>query len=69
MVNTNVAPQWQMFNSGNWARVEAAVVSYVQKNKRNLYVVTGTGNIHVIMYECGRFLVIFQFLGSADHRR
>ena len=41
MVNTNVAPQWQAFNSKNWVVVENAVTTY--SNRRRLYVFTGTG--------------------------
>ena len=41
MVNTNVAPQWQAFNSQNWVVVENAVTTY--SNARRLYVFTGTG--------------------------
>ena len=40
---TNAAPQWQEFNSENWAAVENAVKDYVQKKKREVYVFTGTG--------------------------
>ena len=39
---TNAAPQWQVFNGGNWARVEEAVKNYVQTKKVDLYVFTGT---------------------------
>ena len=41
MINTNVAPQWQAFNSQNWVVVENAVTTY--SNTRRLYVFTGTG--------------------------
>ncbi|XP_028413062.1 uncharacterized protein LOC114535923 isoform X1 [Dendronephthya gigantea] len=44
MINTNIAPQWQVFNSQNWAVVEKAVRSYSSNNRqRPVYVVTGTG--------------------------
>ena len=42
---TNVAPQWQEFNAGNWAAVENAVKQYVQTVKRGVYVFTGTGKL------------------------
>ena len=54
MVNTNVAPQWQEFNSQNWVVVENAVTTY--SNIRRLYVFTGTGkngkafNISVLVW-------------------
>ena len=40
---TNVAPQWQEFNAGNWAAVENAVKQYVQNVGHLVYVFTGTG--------------------------
>lgn len=45
-INTNVAPQWQLFNGGggNWAQLEAAIRAYVASSKAGkLYVFTGTG--------------------------
>jgi DNA/RNA endonuclease G (NUC1) len=45
MVNTNIAPQWQRFNGGNWAVLEAAVRTYSARNNRELFIFTGTGNI------------------------
>ena len=42
---TNVAPQWQEFNGGNWAAVENAIKTYVQTKKTDLYVFTGTAGI------------------------
>ena len=45
MINTNIAPQWQKFNSKNWAVVERAVRSYSSDKKRKVYVFTGTGKI------------------------
>ena len=44
MINTNIAPQWQQFNAGNWMVVENAVRKYSNKNRRPVYVVTGTGD-------------------------
>jgi len=43
MVNTNIAPQWQQFNGGNWATLEAAVRAYATAVNRNIYVFTGVG--------------------------
>lgn len=44
-VLTNSAPQWQPFNSGNWAVVEKAIRSYAKSTLggKTLYIVTGTG--------------------------
>ena len=42
-IMTNVAPQWQPFNEGNWAAVEQAVKNYVQCVQHDVYVFTGTG--------------------------
>lgn len=42
-INTNIAPQWQLFNGGNWANVEKAVRDYAKNATRDVYVFTGTG--------------------------
>ena len=43
-ITTNIAPQWQPFNAGNWAALEATVKRYAgQQAGRTLYVFTGTG--------------------------
>lgn len=42
----NVAPQWQIFNGGNWERVESGTRSYVAD--RNLYVEIYTGTHDVL---------------------
>jgi DNA/RNA endonuclease G (NUC1) len=44
MVNTNIAPQWQLFNGGNWATLEKAVRKYADQKNRQIFVFTGTGN-------------------------
>ena len=41
-IMTNVAPQWQAFNGGNWAAVENAVKNYAKHVGRGVYVFTGT---------------------------
>ena len=41
MINTNIAPQWQKFNT-NWVVVESAVKKYSNRRGRPVYVVTGT---------------------------
>lgn len=43
MITTNIAPQWQSFNSINWAGLEDAVRTYAQNNNRDVYVFTGVG--------------------------
>ncbi len=45
MINTNIAPQWQLFNAQNWATLESAVRSYSNARRRKVYVFTGTGKI------------------------
>ncbi|KAK3730781.1 hypothetical protein QZH41_009244 [Actinostola sp. cb2023] len=42
-ISTNIAPQWQLFNGGNWANVEAAVRAYTARVDHDIYVFTGTG--------------------------
>ncbi|XP_061396212.1 uncharacterized protein LOC133331845 [Musca vetustissima] len=37
----NAAPQWQVFNAGNWARVEDGVRAWVSKNSKNVDCYTG----------------------------
>ncbi|KAM8708062.1 hypothetical protein ACLKA7_015090 [Drosophila subpalustris] len=37
----NAAPQWQVFNAGNWQRVEDGLRSWVSKNKMNVNCYTG----------------------------
>ena len=44
-IMTNVAPQWQAFNGGNWNAVEMAVKSYVNNVGHDVYVFTGTGKV------------------------
>ena len=48
MVNTNIAPQWQLFNSQNWAVLEGAVTTYSNRKNRIVYVFTGTGKCTVL---------------------
>ena len=43
MITTNIAPQWQRFNGGNWNNLEAAVRQYATNTNHDLYVFTGTG--------------------------
>lgn len=43
MITTNIAPQWQRFNAGNWNNLETAIRQYATNNQQALYVFTGTG--------------------------
>ena len=53
-IYTNAAPQWQLFNAGNWAALEGAIRSYADRptvppvSTRTLYIFTGTGGGFVI---------------------
>lgn len=42
MVTTNIAPQWQAFNGGNWQILEVALRRYATDTRNPLYVITGT---------------------------
>jgi len=42
-ITTNIAPQWQPFNAGNWAGIESVVTTYALNQGRTLYIFTGTG--------------------------
>ncbi|XP_028390731.1 uncharacterized protein LOC114515638 [Dendronephthya gigantea] len=42
---TNIAPQWQEFNAGNWNAVEQAVKAYVNNVGHGVYVFTGTAGM------------------------
>lgn len=43
MITTNIAPQWQRFNAGNWNNLEKAIRQYATNTGQALYVFTGTG--------------------------
>lgn len=43
MITTNIAPQWQKFNSENWSGLERGVRRCASTSNRNLYVFTGVG--------------------------
>ena len=50
-ITTNIAPQWQPFNVGNWAVLEAAVKAYAGKKPgRTLFVFTGTGTYQSLYF-------------------
>ena len=42
MVTTNIAPQWQAFNGGNWAVLETLMRGFATDENHVLYVFTGT---------------------------
>ena len=41
-VTTNIAPQWQPFNGGNWAVLEKNIRTCATLTSNNLFVFTGT---------------------------
>ena len=41
-VTTNIAPQWQLFNGGNWQRLETIIRGYATSSKNHQFVITGT---------------------------
>ena len=41
-VTTNIAPQWQLFNGGNWQVLETIIRGYATSSKNHLFVITGT---------------------------
>lgn len=47
MITTNIAPQWQKFNSMNWAGLEAAVRAYATNVRRDVFVFTGVGSFPI----------------------
>lgn len=50
----NAAPQWQVFNAGNWARVEDGVRAWVSKNKINVQCYTGVYGVTTLPNKEGR---------------
>ncbi|XP_028391451.1 uncharacterized protein LOC114516229 [Dendronephthya gigantea] len=44
-IMTNIAPQWDVFNEGNWRMVEKAVKDYAKTVQHGVYVFTGTAGI------------------------
>lgn len=41
-VTTNIAPQWQLFNGGNWQILETIIRGYATFTNNHLFVITGT---------------------------
>ena len=41
-VTTNIAPQWQLFNGGNWRKLEDIIRGYATFTNNHLFVITGT---------------------------
>ena len=54
MITTNIAPQWQLFNGGNWNYLETALRSYATQTNHALYVFTGTGKALKLFLYCTR---------------
>ncbi|XP_017841252.1 uncharacterized protein LOC108598987 [Drosophila busckii] len=50
----NAGPQWQVFNAGNWARVEDGLRSWVSKNKMNVNCYTGVYGVTTLPNKDGR---------------
>ncbi|KAM7357046.1 salivary protein Tsal1-like [Cochliomyia hominivorax] len=50
----NAAPQWQVFNSGNWARVEDGLRAWVSKEKINVQCYTGVYGVTTLPNKEGR---------------
>lgn len=47
-INTNIAPQWQENNGGNWCKFEESLTIYtngLKSGTKKLYIFTGTGMI------------------------
>ncbi|XP_075161182.1 salivary endonuclease-like [Haematobia irritans] len=49
----NAAPQWQVFNAGNWARVEDGVRDWVSKNSKNVNCYTGVWGVTTLPNKSG----------------
>lgn len=49
----NAAPQWQVFNAGNWARVEDGLRAWVSKNKINVNCYTGVYGVTTLPNKSG----------------
>lgn len=54
----NVAPQWQVVNSGNWVRIENAARSKASSSQENLIIFTGTEGILTLPHLDGREIPI-----------
>ena len=56
MITTNIAPQWQKFNSINWAGLEAAVRQYATNVNRNVFVFTGVGSLLALCLQARNYV-------------
>ena len=66
LITTNIAPQWQPFNEGNWKNIEAFVKKYAsEKPERTLYIFTGTGRMQ--LNYCNIFWVEISDLVNEPH--
>ena len=75
-IMTNVAPQWQAFNRGNWAAVEKAVKNYTSVTGHDVYVFTGTGKVTTLLVNLRSQVYLpitntckFTFLDNLSKRR
>lgn len=50
----NAAPQWQVFNAGNWASVEDGVRAWVSKNKKHVDCWTGVWGVTTLPNKDGK---------------
>jgi len=50
---TNIAPQWYQFNQIGWRLLEANVFQWSLKNKKDIYVITGTYYNHSTIRKLG----------------
>ena len=55
----NVAPQWQVFNGGNWVRLEDEVRQYVEQNQEDIVVYTGTSGVLQLKDRQGEYVDIY----------
>lgn len=49
---TNIVPQWQPFNDGNWRVIEEALRKYANDEGRTLYIITGAGEYQGWSFLC-----------------
>lgn len=55
----NAAPQWQVFNAGNWASVEDGVRAWVSKNKKHVDCWTGVWGVTTLPNKDGKHTELY----------